>query len=158
MSATTGRTLNVQPTKTTTYVVSYENICPISDTVIVEVHNLSVTADWSDFTTAKCEGSQTSATLTVTGYDATMSGSYIYWYKDGVQLSSYNGLTTLDIAETKVSDMGKYSYEVSNGICVLPNALTPDVQELVVMPYATFTAEQKEYIVIRGENQDLLSA
>ncbi len=155
MTPANGRTISVQPDATTTYIVNYENQCPVSDTIVVEVYPLAVTADWSDFATPKCEGSQTEATVTITGYDSSMPGSYIRWYKDGVELTAYSGLTTLTIAATTQNDAGEYSYEVSNGICTLPQTAHSDNQQLAVMPYTSFAAGQSEYIVVRGENQDL---
>ena len=138
LSGTTGVTDT--PAQTTTYVVSLTNVCATSDTVTVEVHPLAAMADWTKLGTTVCEGFAASASLTLSGYDATMEGSSIKWYKDGEELSEYADKTNLVIADTRESDSGTYSYKVSNGICEVPE--TADEGTLKVVAPATYTKSE----------------
>jgi hypothetical protein len=53
----------------------------------------------------------------LTVFDAEESGAYIYWTKDGVDISGSKNQTEISIAKTKGSDSGVYGLRVSNGIC-----------------------------------------
>ena len=155
MTSSTGREITVHPSVTTTYIVRYENNCMLSDTVIVEVHPLTASADWSEFTEPKCEGATLTVPLHLTGYDANAPGSYIKWYKGygtgREELTQHAGKTALVIDGSTVDDSGRYSYEVSNGICHSSQFITgDDVQDLKVKPVVKFTLPQTAYTVIRG--------
>ncbi|MCQ2208832.1 MAG: glycosyl hydrolase family 8 [Paludibacteraceae bacterium] len=139
-TAVSGTTsIEVTPTQTTTYVLNLTNVCATSDTVIVEVHPLAVTADWSKLNTTICEGTPFSASLNITGYDASMTGSYIKWYKNDEEQTQYANKETLSVESGKASDSGVYRYEVSNGICVIPESGTTDSGELTVVEKVTYT-------------------
>ena len=131
--------IEVTPTQTTTYVLSLTNVCATSDTVTVEVHPLSVTADWTKLNTTICEGEAFSAELSMTGYDASASGAYIKWYKGDEELTSHANKQTLSVSAGQASDGGVYRYEVSNGICLMPKEGTTDTGELTVVEKATYT-------------------
>ena len=131
--------IEVTPTQTTTYVLNLTNVCATSDTVTVEVHPLAVTADWSKLNTTICEGTSFSANLNITGYDASMTGSYIKWYKNDEEQTEYANKETLSVESGKASDSGVYRYEVSNGICVIPESGATDSGELTVVEKATYT-------------------
>jgi gliding motility-associated-like protein len=132
--------ISVTPTMTTTYVLSLTNVCETSDTVTVEVHPLSVQADWTGLNKTVCEGDAFSASLTLTGYDATQSGSYIRWYKGGEELTAYADQPSLNVTGAKAEDAGIYSYKVSNGVCEMPE--TEDSGELTVVTPATYTQSE----------------
>ena len=131
--------IEVTPTQTTTYVLSLTNVCATSDTVTVEVHPLSVTADWTKLNTTICEGEAFSAELSMTGYDASASGAYIKWYKGDEELTSHANKQTLSVSAGQASDGGVYRYEVSNGVCSMPKEGTTDTGELTVVEKATYT-------------------
>lgn len=148
MSAS-GRTLTAAPATTTKYAVSFTNECELSDTITVEVSTLEVTVDWSAMGTEMCEGGQSMATMELDGFDAEESGAYIYWTKDGVDISGSKNQTEVSIAKTKGSDSGVYGWRVSNGICT-DSSTTATEHELLVKPYVTFTADAYEYEVENG--------
>ena len=131
--------IEVTPTQTTTYVLNLTNVCATSDTVTVEVHPLSVTADWTKLNTTICEGEAFSAELSMTGYDASASGAYIKWYKGDEEMTSHANKTTLSVASGQASDGGVYRYEVSNGVCTMPKEGMTDTGELTVVEKATYT-------------------
>ena len=132
--------ISVTPTMTTTYVLSLTNVCETSDTVTVEVHPLSVQADWTGLNKTVCEGDAFSARLTLTGYDASQNGSYIRWYKGDVELTAYADQLSLNVTSATAGDAGIYSYKVSNGVCEKPE--TDDKGELVVVTPATYTQSE----------------
>ncbi len=157
MSAVTGKAISVQPAQHTKYIVQYENNCILSDTIIIEVYPLAVSADWSEFEKTECEGQTLTATLTLSGYDAGVSGSYIRWYREKggneEELTLHAGQSSLVIQSSSEEESGNYRYEVSNGVCVMPQ--NPDIQPLEVKPAVRFTLPQTEYTVIRGEGVTL---
>lgn len=133
-----GTGVSVSPTATTTYVVSLVNKCETSDTIVVEVYPLSLTADFTLLDTAVCEKSSASATLTITGYDASMPGAYIKWLKDDNELTDFAGQTSLQLDDLRESDGGVYTYEVSNGICLAKTSDTKTTARLVVKPFVSY--------------------
>ena len=133
-----GKNVSVSPTATTTYVVSLVNKCETSDTIVVEVYPLSLTADFSLLDTTICENLSASATLTITGYDASMPGAYIKWLKDNNELTEFAGQTSLQLDNVRKSDGGEYTYEVSNGICLAKTTDVKTTAKLNVQPFVTF--------------------
>lgn len=146
--------VSVTPTTTTTYVLSFVNKCETSDTVVVEVYPLSLTADFTLLDTSICEKSSASAVLTINGYDPSMSGSYIKWMKNGNELSEYAGQTTLQLDNVDKDDSGEYTYEVSNGICLAKTSDVKTTAQLEVKPYVSF-AEPTTVLVPHGGSADL---
>ena len=146
--------VSVTPTTTTTYVLSFVNKCETSDTVVVEVYPLSLTADFTLLDTSICEKSSASAVLTINGYDPSMSGSYIKWMKNGNELSEYAGQTTLQLDNVDKDDSGEYTYEVSNGICLAKTSDVKTTAQLEVKPYVSF-AEPTTVLVPHGGSVDL---
>ena len=146
--------VSVTPTTTTTYVLSFVNKCETSDTVVVEVYPLSLTADFTLLDTSICEKSSASAVLTINGYDPFMSGSYIKWMKNGNELSEYAGQTTLQLDNVDKDDSGEYTYEVSNGICLAKTSDVKTTAQLEVKPYVSF-AEPTTVLVPHGGSADL---
>lgn len=133
-----GTGVSVSPTATTTYVVSLVNKCETSDTIVVEVYPLSLTADFTLLDTAVCEKSSASASLTITGYDASMPGAYIKWLKDDNEMTDFAGQTSLQLDDLRESDGGVYTYEVSNGICLAKTSDTKTTARLVVKPFVSY--------------------
>ena len=146
--------VSVSPTATTTYVLSFVNKCETSDTVVVEVYPLSLTADFTLLDTSICEKSTASAVLTINGYDPSMSGSYIKWMKNGNELSEFAGQTTLLLNNVDKNDSGEYTYEVSNGICLAKTSDVKTTAQLEVKPYVSF-AEPTTVLVPHGGSADL---
>ncbi|MCR5498418.1 MAG: T9SS type B sorting domain-containing protein [Paludibacteraceae bacterium] len=146
--------VSVSPATTTTYVLSFMNKCETSDTVVVEVYPLSLTADFSLLDTSICEKSSASAVLTISGYDPSMSGSYIKWMKNGNELSEFAGQTTLRLDNVDKDDSGEYTYEVSNGICLAKTSDVKTTAQLEVKPYVLF-AEPTTVLVPHGGSADL---
>ena len=144
-----GRTMKATPEVTTQYVVSYENDCKLKDTLTVEVSTLNVTVDWSGMGTEMCEGGSSSARMELHGYDQTETDAYMYWTKDGVEMSDTRNVTELSMSTTKPSDSGVYGWRVSNGVCTDSSTATTE-HKLFVKPYITFTADAYEYEVGRG--------
>lgn len=132
------KNVSVSPTATTTYVVSLVNKCETSDTIVVEVYPLSLTADFSLLDTTICENLSASAALTITGYDASMPGAYIKWLKDNNELTEFAGQTSLQLDNVRKSDGGEYTYEVSNGICLAKTTDVKTTAKLNVQPFVTF--------------------
>ena len=147
----TGKSIDVKPTETTTYVLSLVNVCAVSDSVTIDVKPLSATADWTSLSGSKCEGDAVEASLSLTGYDAAMSGAYIKWYKDGAELTAHAGKTELSIGAVAATDGGVYSYEVSNGICQKPE--TADEGTLTVYAPATYAKDADMTICEGGTAQ-----
>lgn len=145
---------SVSPATTTTYVLSFVNKCATSDTVVVEVYPLSLTADFTLLDTSICENSTASALLTINGYDPSMTGSYIKWMKDGNELSEFTGQTTLQLDNVDKDDSGEYTYEVSNGICLAKTSDVKTTAQLVVKPYVSFS-EPTTVLVPHGGSADL---
>lgn len=134
-----GKDASVSPSVTTTYVLSFVNKCETSDTVVVEVYPLSLTADFKLLDTSICENSSASATLTINGYDPSMQGSYIKWMKNGGELTEFANQTTLQLYNVTKEDGGEYTYEVSNGICLAKTSDTKTSATLDVKPYVSFS-------------------
>ncbi len=155
-TAGTGAQISVQPTATEAhteqYIVTYTNECPATDTLQIQVYPLAATADWTALAGAKCEGETAEAALTLTGYDATLEGSYIKWYKDGEELTAAADKTTLSLEKLTTAQSGTYSYEVSNGICTRPETGTTDAATLTVNAKVHLTAPAKDIVVIRGSD------
>ncbi|MBR3520760.1 MAG: T9SS type B sorting domain-containing protein [Paludibacteraceae bacterium] len=146
--------VSVTPTATTTYVLSFVNKCETSDTVVVEVYPLSLTADFTLLDTSICEKSTATAVLTINGYDPSMTGSYIKWMKNGNELSEFAGQTTLLLNNVDKNDSGEYTYEVSNGICLAKTSDVKTTAQLEVKPYVSF-AEPTTVLVPHGGSVDL---
>lgn len=137
------QTVTVTPSASTTYVLSFVNKCETSDTIKVEVLPISLTTDFSLLNTSVCEGEKASGTLTITGYDETMSGSYIKWFKDGVELPAFAGKSELSIESATTADAGTYTYEVSNGICLAKTTAGDEQAKLEVKPFVSFSMPDK---------------
>lgn len=148
------KNVSVSPTATTTYVVSLVNKCETSDTIVVEVYPLSLTADFSLLDTTICENLSASAALTITGYDASMPGAYIKWLKDNNELTEFAGQTSLQLNNVRKSDGGEYTYEVSNGICLAKTTDVKTTAKLNVQPFVTFD-EPATVEVPHGGSADL---
>ena len=148
------KNVSVSPTATTTYVVSLVNKCETSDTIVVEVYPLSLTADFSLLDTTICENLSASAALTITGYDASMPGAYIKWLKDNNELTEFAGQTSLQLDNVRKSDGGEYTYEVSNGICLAKTTDVKTTAKLNVQPFVTFD-EPATVEVPHGGSADL---
>ena len=146
-----GSTLSVNPTQTTQYELRFVNQCETSDTVTIEVSSFDVVADWSTLDKTICAGEDVYATLKLTGYDASVNGSYIKWYKDGTELVSKANNSVLTIEKATLTDAGKYSYKVSNGACEKPDATTIDEGTLTVLTPATYTKSQDQ-VICSGES------
>ena len=146
--------VSVSPATTTTYVLSFVNKCETSDTVVVEVYPLSLTADFSLLDTSICEKSTASAVLTISGYDPSMQGSYIKWMKNGTEMSEFAGQTTLLLNNVGKDDSGEYTYEVSNGICLAKTSDVKTTAQLEVKPFVSF-AEPTTVLVPHGGSTDL---
>ncbi len=149
-----GKDVSVTPATTTTYVLSFVNKCETSDTVVVEVYPLSLTADFTLLDTSICEKSTASAVLTINGYDPSMTGSYIKWMKNGGELAEFAGQTTLRLDNVDKDDSGEYTYEVSNGICLAKTSDVKTTAQLEVKPYVLF-AEPTTVLVPHGGSSDL---
>ena len=147
-----GASLTVSPESTTVYVVTLTNVCEASDTVTVSVHPLSAAADWSGLDGSFCEGDDVSAKLSLEGYDASMSGAYIKWFRDGEELSAFAGSESLSIKGVGSDDAGVYSYRVSNGICERPESA--DEGSLVVVSPASYT-KPDGLVVCEGSSADV---
>lgn len=137
------QTVTVTPSASTTYVLSFVNKCETSDTIKVEVLPISLSTDFSLLNTSVCEGEKASGTLTITGYDETMSGSYIKWFKDGVELPAFAGKSELSIESATTADAGTYTYEVSNGICLAKTTAGDEQAKLEVKPFVSFSMPDK---------------
>ena len=146
-----GATLSVTPTQTTQYELRFENQCATSDTITIEVSSFSVSVDWTALNKTICAGEEAYATLSLTGYDPTASGSYIKWYKDGSELTAFANNSSLTIPQATVSDNGTYTYKVSNGACEKPDATTVDAGTLTVLAPATYT-KSADQVICAGES------
>ena len=146
-----GATLSVTPTQTTQYELRFENQCATSDTITIEVSSFSVSVDWTALNKTICTGEEAYATLSLTGYDPTASGSYIKWYKDGSELTAFANNSSLTIPQATLSDNGTYTYKVSNGACEKPDATTVDAGTLTVLAPATYT-KSADQVICAGES------
>lgn len=133
-----GKEISVTPTESTSYVITFVNKCETSDTIVMDLFPLSVTADFTLLDTTICERSSASATLDIIGYDSSMDGSYIKWFKDGEELSDFYGKSSIEIDEATVGNSGEYTFEVSNGICVRSSADDDSDAHLLVKPYVKY--------------------
>ncbi|MCQ2230639.1 MAG: glycosyl hydrolase family 8 [Paludibacteraceae bacterium] len=149
-----GSELSLTPEKDNTYIVSLINKCEATDTIVVKVYPLTLTADFEKLDTDVCLNSDASATLTIKGYDKSMAGSYIKWFRDGNELNEFRDKTTLSLSKVQLTDGGVYSYEVSNGICLAKNDDERLTATLKVKPFVTFD-EPLTYEVPRGEDARL---
>lgn len=144
----------VRPTQTTTYVLSFVNECETSDTMVVEVYPFSLSTQFSGLDTAVCMGSSASGSLLLNGYDKTMEGSYIKWFKDNVEMPEYEGLSTLEIPRTTAQDGGVYTFEASNGICLAKNMDGVTSAKLTVKPFVSFSTPT-DVVVANGASVSL---
>ncbi len=138
----TGQEIEVTPAEekqTLRYVVSLVNKCETSDTVVVNVYPLSVKADFELLDVTICEGEDASASLSITGYDKSLSGSYIKWFKDVEELADYKDQTSIRLSAATAKMSGVYSYEVSNGICVARTDDEKTTASLHVNSFVKFT-------------------
>lgn len=149
-----GSELSLTPEKDNTYIVSLINKCEATDTIVVKVYPLTLTADFEKLDTDVCLNSDASATLTIKGYDKSMAGSYIKWFRDGNELNEFRDKTTLSLSKVQLTDGGVYSYEVSNGICLAKSDDERLTATLKVKPFVTFD-EPLTYEVPRGEDARL---
>lgn len=136
----TGKSITVTPEVSTTYVLSFVNKCETSDTIVVTAHPLTLTADFTLLDVTICENSSASAKLTLSGYEPTMTGSYIKWFKDGNELSEFVGSTELSLSSVVADNSGEYTYEVSNGICLAKTNDEKTSATLLVKPFVGFSA------------------
>lgn len=136
----TGKSITVTPEVSTTYVLSFVNKCETSDTIVVIAHPLTLTADFTLLDVTICENSSASAKLTLSGYEPTMTGSYIKWFKDGNELSEFVGSTELSLSSVVADNSGEYTYEVSNGICLAKTNDAKTSATLLVKPFVGFSA------------------
>lgn len=136
----TGKSITVTPEVSTTYVLSFVNKCETSDTIVVTAHPLTLTADFTLLDVTICENSSASAKLTLSGYEPTMTGSYIKWFKDGNELSDFVGSTELSLSSVVADNSGEYTYEVSNGICLAKTNDAKTSATLLVKPFVGFSA------------------
>lgn len=136
----TGKSITVTPEVSTTYVLSFVNKCETSDTIVVTAHPLTLTADFTLLDVTICENSAASAKLTLSGYEPTMTGSYIKWFKDGNELSEFVGSTELSLSSVVADNSGEYTYEVSNGICLAKTNDAKTSATLLVKPFVGFSA------------------
>lgn len=144
----------VRPTQTTTYVLSFVNECETSDTIVVEVHPFTVSAQFADLDTSVCEGSSASGSLLLNGYDRNMEGSYIKWFKNDEELTEYAGLSVLEIPSVKPQDGGTYTFEASNGICLAKNLDGVTSARLTVKPFVSFSTPS-EVVAANGASASL---
>lgn len=133
-----GREISVTPSESNKYIVSFINKCETSDTIVVDVYPLSVTADFTLLDVSICENSSSSASLEISGYDPSMSGSYIKWMKNDVELSGLSDKTSWSIDDASPDDSGVYTFEVSNGICVKSSAELNSSASLEVKPFVKY--------------------
>lgn len=131
--------VTVHPSQTTTYILSFVNECETSDTLVVEVYPLSLSTDFAKLDTSVCEEESASAKLIVNNYDEDMEGSYIKWFKDDVELTKYAGSTELILTKVAAEDAGKYTFEVSNGICLAKSLDGVTSAQLTVKPFVSFS-------------------
>lgn len=129
----------VHPSQTTTYILSFVNECETSDTLVVEVYPLSLSTNFAKLDTSVCEDESASAKLIVNNYDEDMEGSYIKWFKDDVELTKYAGSTELILTKVAAEDAGKYTFEVSNGICLAKSLDGVTSALLTVKPFVSFS-------------------
>jgi gliding motility-associated-like protein len=153
MSPPQGTQITADPSQTTLYILEYENQCKVTDTIRIEIHPLSVTADWSGFTGDYCSGDEVIVRLSTTGYRSGDPVHTIRWFKDDTELIPYRNHPELELAEAHAEDSGIYRYEVSNGVCVLP--LVEDEYGLLIKPYAQIELEDV-YRVIRGNTLEIV--
>lgn len=149
-----GTSLEITPEKDNSYIVSLINKCETSDTIVVKVYPLSVTADFTLLDATICENESASAQLTVKGYDKSRTGAYIKWFKDDAELTQFEGKTALSLDKATKQEAGVYRYEVSNGLCLAKTDDEKLTATLQVNPYVVFT-EPTAFEVPRGENASL---
>lgn len=144
----------VHPTQTTTYILTFVNECETSDTVVVEIYPFSLSTQFSSLDTAVCEGASAMGHLSLNGYSENMSGSYIKWFREGVELPEYEGLSTLEIPNVTAQDGGEYTFEASNGICLAKSLDGVTSARLTVKPFVSF-ATPSEVVTANGASASL---
>ncbi len=149
-----GKSVEVNPEATTTYIVSFTNKCETSDTIEVKIMPITVEPEFQLLNVEICEGESASAKLKLKGYDPTMAGSYIKWYKDGEQMSDFDNKTELTILSATLADAGEYTFEVSNGLCLAENLGDVTSATLVVKQYVSFS-QTESVVALRGDDVDL---
>lgn len=150
----TGRTVLVNPTTTTTYVVTFTNKCETSDTIVVGFSPFSLQPEVDQLNASICEGESAAGKLILNGYDPSVEGAYIKWFKDGVELPEYAGMEQLSIPTAdKAKDAGVYTFEAHNGFCLATNLTGVTSATLQVKPYVSFSKTESVTAIYGSDAQ-----